>query len=72
MTGQEPGRGPSEQFLVTLRGELASRGVDSGLHDDGGQPRLDVCARSRGTAGSEPLGSVTVARLEDRWSYCWP
>jgi hypothetical protein len=71
MTGQEFGRGPSEQFLVTLRGELASRGVDSDLRDEGGQPRLDVYARGRGAAGDEPLDSVAVARLEDGWWYCW-
>jgi len=72
MTGQEPGRGPSEQLLVTLRGELASRGVDSEVHDEGGQPRLDVYGRGRGTAGGEPLDSVAVAWLEDGWWYCWP
>jgi hypothetical protein len=72
MTGAAPGRQATEQLLITLRGELASRGVNSGLQDDGGQPSLGVYYPSEGTGASDLFDSVIVTRFRGEWWYGWP
>ena len=71
MSGLGPGRQPGEQHLMTLRGELASRGVTCDLRDGGRQPRLPVWYPGASTA-DEPLDSVAVAFIRGEWWYCWP
>ena len=71
MSGLGPGRQPGEQHLMTLRGELASRGVTCDLRDGGRQPRLPVWYPGASTA-DEPFDSVAVAFIRGEWWYCWP
>jgi len=55
---------------MTLRGELASRGVTCDLRD-GRQQRLPVWYPGDSTA-DEPFDSVAVAFMRGEWWYCWP
>jgi hypothetical protein len=69
----ETGRGmpPGEQHLITLRDELARRGVTCDLRDGGGQPQVPVWDPGASTA-DEPLDRVSVAFIQGGWWYCWP
>jgi hypothetical protein len=72
MSDLEPGMQSREQHLMTLRGELARRGVTCDLRDGGGQPRPPVWYPGASTVGDEPLDSVAAAFLRAEWWYCWP
>src|ERR1022692_2252633 len=71
MSDLEPGRQQGGQHLMTLRGELARRGVTCDLRDGGGQVRLPVWCPGASTA-DEPLDSVAVAFLRGEGGDCWP
>lgn len=55
------------QHLITLRGELASRGVPCDPRDEGAQPRLRVYCPGAITVADEPIDSVAVARISGEW-----
>jgi hypothetical protein len=71
MSDLGPGMQQGGQHLMTLRAELARRGVICDLRDGGGQLRLPVWCPGASTA-DEPLDSVAVAVLRGEWLYCWP
>jgi hypothetical protein len=62
----------SGQHLITLRGELASRGVHSELQNGGGQLRLRVSSPGQSIDADEPTDAVIVARIGGEWWFCWP
>jgi len=72
MTEPVPGMPPGEQHLMTLRSELARRGVTCDLQVVGSQRRLPVWCPGQSTVADEPFDSVAVSFIRGEWWYCWP